>query len=299
MTPELRFQERRLIDLLDLSGPVTLQKGMLVRRMFRKAVIVLALLCCLPASLWAQLATADSELRQGIQAYKEAKYQDAVQHFQSAASLDPQNKVAHSYLANSYAQLYIPGVDTPENLQIGQAAIEQYQILSELDSKSPDAIKGIAYIYLQMKKFEEAKKYYAKAIELTPNDAEAYYTIGVIDWTEVYQPRMELRNKLGLPPDKPLINAAECWQLRTANQDGVKEGIKMLTEVLKLRPDYDDAMAYMNLMYRERADIQCNDDKAYHADTKAANEWFDLTMATKKQKAENSKASGENGVPQP
>jgi tetratricopeptide (TPR) repeat protein len=262
-------------------------------------VVLVALFCCFPASGWAQLATADSELRQGIQAYKEAKYQDAVQHFQRAASLDPQNKVAHSYLANSYAQLYIPGVDTPENLQMGQAAIEQYQILVELDPKSPDPIKGIAYIDLQMKKFEKAKEYYAKAIELSPNDAEAYYTIGVIDWTQIYQPRMELRAKLGLPPDKPLINAAECWQLRSANQDGVKDGIKMLMEALKLRPDYDDAMAYMNLMYREQADIQCNDDKAYHADTKAANEWFDLTMATKKRKAENSKPSGENGVPQP
>jgi tetratricopeptide (TPR) repeat protein len=267
--------------------------------MFSNSVVVLALLWCFPTGLWAQVATSDSELRQGIQAYKEAKYQDAVQHFQRAASLDPQNKVAHSYLANSYAQLYIPGVDTPENLQVAQAAIEQYQIVIELDRKSPDPIKGIAYIYLQMKKFEEAKKYYAKAIESTPNDPEAYYTIGVIDWIQVYQPRMELRAKLRLPPDKPLINAVECWQLRSANQDGVKDGIKMLTEALKLRPDYDDAMAYMNLMYRERADIECNNDKAYHADTKAANEWFDLTMATKKQKAENSNHSAENDPPTP
>jgi len=150
-----------------------------------------------------------------------------------------------------------------------------------------------------MKKFEEAKEYYAKAIELSPNDAEAYYTIGVFDWTQVYQPRMELRAKLGLPPDKPLINAPECWQLRSANQDGVKDGIKMLTEALKLRPDYDDAMAYMNLMYRARADIQCNDEKAYKADVKTADQWVDLTMATKKQKAENSKPSGENDLPRP
>jgi tetratricopeptide (TPR) repeat protein len=270
-----------------------------MRRMFSNAVVVLVMLCCLPGSLWAQLATAGSELQQGIQAYKDAKYQDAVQHFQRAASLDPQNKVVHLYLATSYAQQYIPGVDTPENVQVGQAAIEQYHILTELDSKSPDAVKGIAYIYLQMKKFEEAKKYYAKAIELSPNEPEAHYTIGVIDWTQVYQPRMELRSKLGLPPDKPLINAAECWQLRSANQDGVKDGIKMLAEALKLRPDYDDAMAYMNLMYRERADIQCNDEKEYRADMKAGDKWFDLTMATKKQKAENSKHSVENGVPQP
>jgi tetratricopeptide (TPR) repeat protein len=270
-----------------------------VRRMFRKAVVVIALLCCLPAGVWAQLASADTELQKGIQAYKEARYEDAIQHFQRSISLDPRNNAAHLYLAMSYLEQYIPGANTPENLQMAKAAIDQYQNVLELEPKSPDAIKGIAYIDLQMKKFEEAKKYYAKAIELSPNDPEAYYTIGVIDWTQVYQPTMELRAKLGLPPDKPLINAAECWQLRSANQDGVKDGIEMLTEALKLRPDYDDAMAYMNLMYRERADIQCNDEKAYSADDKTADKWVDLTMATKKQKAENSKPSAENDLPRP
>jgi tetratricopeptide (TPR) repeat protein len=270
-----------------------------MRRASSNGVVVFALLWCFPASLWAQSAMADSKLEQGVQAYQEARYQEAIQYFQGAVSLDPRNKVAHSYLANSYSQLYIPGIDTPENLQVAQAAMEQYRILIELDPKSPDPIKGIASIDLQMKKFEEAKEYYAKAIELSSNDSEAYYTIGVIDWTEVYQPRMELRAKLGLPPDKPLINSAECWQLRSANHDGVEDGIKMLTEALKLRPDYDDAMAYMNLMYRERADIQCNDEKSYKADIRTANQWVDLTMATKKRKAENSKPSVETELPQP
>jgi tetratricopeptide (TPR) repeat protein len=267
-----------------------------MRRVFRNAVVVLALFWCFSTGLWAQAATTDSELEQGVQAYKDTRYEDAIQHFQRSISLDPRNKAAHLYLGTMYYQLYMPGVDTPENLQVAQAAIEQYHIVLELDPKSLEAVKGIAYIDLQMKKFEEAKKYYAKAIDLTPNDPEAYYTVGVIDWTEVYQPRMALKGKLGLLPDKPLINAVECWQLRSANQDGVKDGIKMLTEALKLRPDYDDAMAYMNLMYRERADIQCNDDKAYKADVKTADQWVDLTMATKKQKAE--KPSPENGVPQ-
>jgi tetratricopeptide (TPR) repeat protein len=266
---------------------------------FRNAVVAFALFWSFTACLRAQVATADSRLNQGVEAYKDARYQEAIQYFQGAVSLDPQNKVAHLYLATSYSQLYIPGVDTPENLQVAQAAIAQYHVILELDPKSLEAVNGIAYVELQMKKYEEAKEYYAKAIELSPNDAEGYYAIGVIDWTQVYQPRMELRAKLGLPPDKPLIYAAECRQLRGANQDRVKDGIKMLTEALKLRPDYDDAMAYMNLMYREQADIQCNDEKAYNADVKTADKWVDLTMATKKQKAENSKPSGESCVPRP
>ena len=33
----------------------------------------------------------------------------------------------------------------------------------------------------------------------------------------------------------------------------------MLQKALQLRPDYDDAMAYLNLIYRERGDLQCDD----------------------------------------
>ena len=53
-------------------------------------------------------------------------------------------------------------------------------------------------------------------------------------------------------------------------------------------------MAYLNLMYRERADIQCDDPAARAADLKTADEWVDKTMAVKKQKAE--KAAGPGGI---
>jgi hypothetical protein len=39
-------------------------------------------------------------------------------------------------------------------------------------------------------------------------------------------------------------------------------------------------------MYRERADIQCDDPAARSEDLKTADEWVDKTMATKKAKAE-------------
>jgi len=57
-----------------------------------------------------------------------------------------------------------------------------------------------------------------------------------------------------------------------------------LSKALDLRPDYDDAMAYMNLMYRERADLECDDAAARTADLKSADDWVDKTMATKKRK---------------
>ena len=53
-------------------------------------------------------------------------------------------------------------------------------------------------------------------------------------------------------------------------------------------------MAYMNLMYREKADLECTDPAGRAADLKTADEWVDKTLATKKEKA--AKQPGAQGV---
>jgi hypothetical protein len=53
-------------------------------------------------------------------------------------------------------------------------------------------------------------------------------------------------------------------------------------------------MAYMNLMYREKADVECDDPAARAADLKSADDWVDKTMATKKEKA--AKQPGTTGI---
>ena len=50
--------------------------------------------------------------------------------------------------------------------------------------------------------------------------------------------------------------------MKTKNTPMVEEGMQMLNKAIELRPDYDDAMAYLNLMWREKADIECGDPAA-------------------------------------
>jgi tetratricopeptide (TPR) repeat protein len=242
-----------------------------------------------------QATSGNPELDLGVQAYKNARYEEAIQHFKQAVDLDPTLLNARLYLATAYAQQYIPGADTPDNNKFAEQAIGQYKAVLERDPKNTNSVKGIAYLDLQMKQFDKAKEFYRKATELDPNDPEPYYSVAVIDWTQTYQPRMELRAKLDLKQLQPLIRSAECWQLRDANRELIDDGIVMLKKAIELRRDYDDAMAYMNLMYRERADIQCGDAKAYAADLKTADDWVDLTIATKKRKPENSPCTISNG----
>jgi len=242
---------------------------------------------------------ARDQLNKGVTSYKNAKYEQAIDHFQQAVSLDPSLINARLYLATAYAQQYIPGVDAEDNVRMANQAVDQYKAVLEHDPKNINSVKGIAYLYLQMKRFEDAKTYYRKAVDMDPNDPEPYYSVGVIDWTQCYQPRMEERAKLGLKPEE-MLNVKNkdqknlCEQLKQKNGPIIQDGIDALNKALQLRPDYDDAMAYMNLMYREKADTDCDDAATRAADLKTADEWVDKTMATKKAKAE--KQPGAQGI---
>lgn len=62
------------------------------------------------------------ELNHGVQAYRNAKYVDAVNHFKAAVALDPTNQSAQLYLATSYMTQWVPGADSPENNRAEEAA---------------------------------------------------------------------------------------------------------------------------------------------------------------------------------
>ncbi len=237
---------------------------------------------------------ARDQLNKGVTAYKNAKYEEAIDHFQQSVALDPNLINAKMYLATAFAQQYIPGADTPDNNKMAEQAIEQYKHVLDMKAAREQRVnsaKGIASLYYNMKKFDDAKKYNRMVSDLDPNDPDPYYSIGVIDWAECYQPRMEERAKLGLKPDENLNPKNKdqkkvCEELKVKNGPSISEGIESLNKAIEIRPDYDDAMAYLNLMYREKADVECDDLNARQEDLKAADHWVDQTLLTKKARAE-------------
>jgi len=241
---------------------------------------------------------ARDQLNKGVQAYKASRFEQAVEHFKNANQLDPNLTVAKLYLATACVAQYVPGGDSPNNLQLANCAIDEYKVVLDADKGNKNtqllSLKGLASLYFNMKKFDEAKEYDKKAIEVDPSDPENYYSVGVVDWKESYVPRMESRQKLGLKLDEPIKDKKVCEEIKEKNQDRVKEGIEMLEKAISLRKDYDDAMAYLNLMYRERADIQCGDSEARAADLKLADDMVAKTMEVKKVKAE--KANEQHGI---
>src|SRR5271166_3802734 len=264
-----------------------------------RVLTVLAVLLVLISAVGCNQLKARDQLNKGVQSYKNAKYEDAIEHFKNAVALDPRLINARFYLATAIAQQYIPGADSPENTRYADQAIDVFKQVLDLHPNKDQrvlALKQIAAMYRDTKRFDLAKQYYQQIAQLDPNDPEVYYSMAFIDWSEAYQRRMTERAKLGLKPTDDLKDKKDCAELlktvKAQNEPEVQDGIQKLQKALELRPDYDDAMAYLNLLYREEADLQCDNPDARKTDLKTADDWVDKTMATKKAKAEKAGPTG-------
>jgi tetratricopeptide (TPR) repeat protein len=267
-------------------------EGDIVMNRIPRVLVALFLALLVLASTGCSKLQARDQLNKGVQSYKNAHYEEAIEHFKTAVSLDPGLLNARIYLATAYAQQYVPGAETDENKRYAALAIEEYKNVLAADPNNALSIKGIANLYRQEKQFDEAKQYYNKAVQIDPNDPEAYYSVAYIDWTQAYKFRQDERAKLGMKATDLLTDKKVCDVVKQHNAPSVEEGIGLLNKALQLRHDYDDAMAFLNLLYRERADYECDDLQARNADLKLADSWVDKTIATKREKANKQSAGG-------
>jgi len=207
-------------------------------------------------------------LNKGVANFKNGQYDAAVEDFKQAKDLDPSLLNARLYLATAYASQYIPGAPSEENMQRGNAAINEFKGVLEKDPNNLSAIDGIGSILFQMsgqpfspQKFQESKTYHQKHIDLKPTDPEPYYWIGVIDWTLAFRGNAEMRTEYNKDHINKQIKESDALPATVRTQfvskygQLVDEGIASLQKAIQLRPDYDDAMAYLNLLYRRKADM--------------------------------------------
>lgn len=253
---------------------------------------------------------ARDQLNKGVQSYRSAQYDAAIEHFKNAVKYDPNLSVARLYLATAYAQQCVPGVDTPENTRNCNQAIDEFKKQLEKNPGDIGSLKGIASLYFNMasgatkpedklKYLDQAKDFHSQVLKSDPSDPEAYYSVAVIDWTEAYKRRMDAKSGAGIKADEPIKDKKLCAELQGKNQQAVQEGIDDLNKALELRKDYDDAMAYLNLLFREKADLECGDPDARKQDLAAADDWVKKTMETKKAKAEKQQGPGGIVLDQP
>lgn len=243
-------------------------------RNWKKTAIIVGIIALMFGSTACSRLKARDRLNKGVRAYRDQKYQAAVDYFKEAVALDPALTNAKLYLATAYATQYVPGVESEENKRTGEEAIRAFQEVLNSDSQNASSIAGIASIYFNMGKFDEAKKWYKRRTEIEPGNAEPYYSIGVVDWTLSYKANLEARvNRLNNLPAKEPLPPKERDPFREQYGPFVEDGLAALKKAVEINPDYDDAMAYLNLLYRQKADME-TDPAARETDLNEADKWF-------------------------
>ncbi len=258
-------------------------------KVFRLASICGVLLLALTATGCNKLKARD-QLNKGVQSYRNAQFPQAIMHFKQAVDFDPSLLNARLYLATAYAQQYVPGGDSADNKQVADAAIAAFEDVLKMDdghsSASSTALASIAQIYYGMKKFDDAKRYNQRRIELEPNNSEPYYWIGVLDWAIAFPRTQTLRaeNNINQPDAKgnlPPIPEGDRKGLAEKNGPLVDEGLKALNKAIEIKPNDADSMVYLNLMYRQKAEID-PDKESRQQDLDQAESWVNKALAARK-----------------
>jgi len=226
----------------------------------------LAILALASASC-AKLQARDN-LNKGVRAFRDTHYENAVSYFKKAVELDPDLTTAEIYLGTAYAQQFVPNGRGEDNDKNAKLAIQTFEDVLKHDSANVNAVAGLASIYQNTQDLPKAHEYYMKYAQLDSTNPVPYYAIGSLDWIIVY-------DKNNPPP------AEEQGKL-------IDEGLANLDKALALNQDYEDAMTYKNLLYREKSRLADNEEDKKKL-TAQADEWFNKALETRKKNAEKKK----------
>jgi tetratricopeptide (TPR) repeat protein len=236
------------------------------------------------------------QMNKGVKSYKAMKYGDAVKHFQEAVQLDPTNSNAQLYLATSYMTQWVPGVDSSDNKKNYQMAQQEFQKILQKEPTNSTALASLAFMAYssaatgtpeqKQAAFEEAKKWNQRRIEVDPKDAEAYYYLGVINW-DIVHPALQtarIEEHMAANDPGPIKNPKVRQQLQEKYLGMVNEGLENVKKALELNNENEDAMTYINLLLRDKADLENSPDAA-KADVAQAEDWFNKSLDMKRIKA--------------
>ena len=210
------------------------------------------------------------EIREANDAYAKEEYAQALVHYQAAQKIDGQSfPELDRMIGYSLIGMYVPEDKSPANVKNADAAIQK---LREYLKKRPedniarealinlylnadritdainyfrewlkthpadlDAVRSIATLYAKQGNFNESLNWYEKITLLDARNPEAYYIYGVVCYEKVAKnPPADLNERLQI----------------------IDRGKKALTKAMQLRKDYFEAMAYLQLLYRQQAPLE-------------------------------------------
>jgi lipopolysaccharide biosynthesis regulator YciM len=86
-------------------------------------------------------------------------------------------------------------------------------------------------------------------------------------------------------------------KIKQQNSALVEEALQYLSQAIEHHPNYDDAMAYINLVLRRKADLDYENPALRDEDVAKAKEWARKAMQTRKENEEKKVAQPDSSQP--
>jgi tetratricopeptide (TPR) repeat protein len=109
--------------------------------------------------------------------FSDSRYRDAIQEYEAALEYNPSLTEAYRYLGESYKNLYKAGVETPENMEKAEKALDALKKAYEIEPNNKEIIHSLGNTYDMMRDFEEAEKYFLKILDMEPTNMDNYYVV--------------------------------------------------------------------------------------------------------------------------
>ena len=168
------------------------------------------------------------------------------------------------------------------------------------DPANQEGLSGMMTLSIISKQPQEARQWALKMVAQYPQERTAYYNVGFTDWSVVYPQVMAARSALHMQPQDSnfITDPATRQQLRGQYGPIVDEGIHMLETALQKDANYGDAMAYINLLYRMKANMTETPAESTKA-VAQADDWVDKALAVKRNGTDSSHANTWTVAPPP
>jgi tetratricopeptide (TPR) repeat protein len=215
---------------------------------------------------------------------------------EEAARAAPLEPVPHLALATAYLERYKPD-NSPEHEQFADKAERELRTVLQMQPDNLQAMQHLANLFFTRSAakgdvadkrplLDESVYWNERILSRQPDNTIAHYSLGVIAWTRFFPEWAKARAKLQMKPDQPgpLASAADRAELRAQYGSMLDAGIRSLERAIEIDPKYDDALAYLNLLYRERADLQ-DSQEAYKRDVEIADKLVQRALELKRARA--------------
>lgn len=252
------------------------------------------------------------EIKRGNEFLKAAQYQSALAAYEEALRLDPKETKLNKHIGIAYMGMYQPGSKHPKDLEFAEKAIAHLKKYIEAYPQDTKALEYLVSMYLNTERFDDAINFYQnELLKRNPKDAKAMQSLAMLyfkkgDFDNGVKWLKQRLTVEGNNPEVYYLIGVQAWD-RSYNfpdmapeQRGkiVDDGLQALNRALELKPDYFEAVSYINLLYREKAKMEADPVKKQEY-TDTANKYLQQALAMRKASQEKAKAEAAQATPEP